>query len=80
MAAYCRVYRETVATQKVTQYKQKYKRNESSVTCRLTAKNRDQLRTLRSVIEYRLLLPFLWAMAVAGWRSKVEGQCNTCAT
>jgi len=29
------------------------------VTCRLTAKNRDQLQTLRSTIEYRLPLPFL---------------------
>ena len=28
------------------------------ITCRLTAKNRDQLRTLRSVIENGLPLPF----------------------
>ena len=25
------------------------------ITCRLTAKNRDQLRTLRSIIEYELI-------------------------
>jgi len=29
------------------------------VACRLTAKNRDQLRNLHSVIEYGLPLPFL---------------------
>jgi len=31
-----------------------YHRVYDSVTCRLAAKNRDQLRTLRSVIEYGL--------------------------
>jgi len=31
------------------------------ITCRLTSKNRDQLRTLRSVIEYGLPLPFYTA-------------------
>jgi len=38
------------------------------VTCRLTAKNRDQLRNpIRSVIEYWLPLPFLHSFSV--WRS-----------
>ena len=36
------------------------------VTCRLTAKNRDQLRTVRWVIEYRLPLPFFYLPALAG--------------
>ena len=38
-----------------------YHRVYDSVTCRLAAKNRDQLRTLCSVIEYGL--PFLWMKA-----------------
>ena len=48
------------------------------VTCRLTAKNRDQLRTLRLVVEYRLPLPFygVWGSAVSSscglWRIPVE--------
>ena len=48
------------------------------VTCRLTAKNRDQLRTLRLVVEYRLPLPFygVWGGAVSSssglWRIPVE--------
>jgi len=32
------------------------------VTCRLTAKNRDQLLTLRSVIEYGLPLPLFFTI------------------
>ena len=39
------------------------------VTCRLTAKNRDQLRgTLRSVIERRLPLPFTVISCTAAYR------------
>jgi len=38
------------------------------VICRLTAKNRDQLRIpIRSVIEYGLPLPFLERMVACSW-------------
>ena len=42
------------------------------VTCRLTAKNWDQLRTLRLVIEYGLPLPFSLPLLNAYWSEVVE--------
>ena len=50
--------------------------HKTHVTCRLNAKNRDQLRSLRSVIEYGLALPLPLSVVAFACNRSLCGLCR----